>query len=114
LQVAALATLREAVDEQPSLPLALDPLDWWAKQHTLSSLYPLVQLFLGIPASNASAERLFSSSGFLCEGRDRLELQTLEHLAVIRHFMLSSEMDDGREELMGQLINHLATLISNK
>jgi hypothetical protein len=107
LQMALVTTLREAMNDHEAFPMSCNPLDWWAKQDTLSPLYPLVQLFLGIPASNASAERLFSSSGFLSEGRDRLDLQTLEHLAVIRHFMLSSENANGRQELIDHLVEKL-------
>lgn len=67
-----------------------DPLQWWSRQEHYRLLWPLARMFLGIPASNTSAERLFSSAGWLADGRENLEITTLEDLAVIRHFLLTN------------------------
>ena len=72
------------------LPQDSDPLVWWQEQDTFRLLWPLARMILGIPAANTSAERLFSSAGFLATDRDSLEVSTLEDLAIVRHFMVTS------------------------
>ena len=64
----------------------LDPLGWWSspEQDGLSGLKPVVQAILCIPASTAAAERSFSNTQFVAEGRENLSGETIEHLAVIR------------------------------
>lgn len=86
-----------------------DPLQWWSAQENFRLLWPLARMVLGIPASNASAERLFSSAGFLAEGRDRLEIDTLEELAVVRHFQLSSPRPE-REALIASMTERMDEL----
>jgi hypothetical protein len=53
-----------------------------------SYLYPLVRLLFATPASSASAERVFSSAGFLQSGRERLTTQHLKQLTVLRDYVL--------------------------
>ncbi|KAL1499439.1 hypothetical protein AB1Y20_011643 [Prymnesium parvum] len=44
----------------PDAPMATDILDWWAKhQTTFPNLSVMAQQYLGVPATSASAERLF-------------------------------------------------------
>ncbi len=64
-------------------------------------------MMLGIPASNTSAERLFSSSGFLSDGRATLHIETLEHLVVVRHFLLTVEYEAERERLIATMMQRL-------
>ncbi|KAL1510815.1 hypothetical protein AB1Y20_007099 [Prymnesium parvum] len=48
----------------PDAPMATDILDWWAKhQTTFPNLSVMAQQYLGVPATSASAERLFSIAG---------------------------------------------------
>jgi hypothetical protein len=101
-----LRTLRSALEKQP-LPLAGDPLQWWRKQVTFSAFFPYVRAVLGVPASNTTAERLFSSTGFLSDGRPNLHIETLEHLAIVRHFLLTVEFDDEREDLIDAMMQRL-------
>jgi hypothetical protein len=101
-----LKDLRAALEEQP-LELSADPLQWWSKQVTFSALFPYVRMVLGVPASNTSAERLFSSSGFLSDGRPNLHVETLEHLAIVRHFLLTVEFEAERDELICAMMKRM-------
>lgn len=60
---------------------------WWkdlppTSQHAF--LAPLARMYLAIPATSASAESAFSSTGFLLDGRERLTTEHLEMQLVIR------------------------------
>lgn len=59
--------------------------DWATTSYRLTA--PLARMYFTIPASSASAERAFSNSGFLQEGRERLTSKHLEQLAVCRDFV---------------------------
>ncbi|MGH2639926.1 MAG: hAT transposon family protein [Rhabdochlamydiaceae bacterium] len=82
----------------------VDPLQWWSQQTMLSALAPVVRMLLCIPASNAAAERSFSSAGFLSEDRERLNSNTLEELAVIRHYVLQHQDEQEQENLISQML----------
>jgi hypothetical protein len=98
--------LRTAVEKEP-LQLDEDPLQWWRKQVAFAPLFPFVRMVLGVPASNTSAERLFSSSGFLSDGRPNLHIETLEHLAIVRHFLLTVEYESERDVLIAAMMTRL-------
>jgi hypothetical protein len=82
-------------------------LQWWRKQISFAPLFPFVRMVLGVPASNTSAERLFSSSGFLSADRSTLHIDTLEHLAIVRHFLLTVEYEAEREQLIDAMMRRL-------
>jgi hypothetical protein len=105
-QRALLAAARAAVEQEP-LGIGADPLQWWKKQPVFVPLFPFIRMMLGIPASNTSAERLFSSSGFLSDGRATLHIETLEHLVVVRHFLLTVEYEAERERLIATMMQRL-------
>jgi hypothetical protein len=104
--MAQIHIVRETVEQSP-ISMEFDPMLWWAKQDAYAQLFPLVRMLLGIPASNASAERLFSSAGFLADGRDRLEIQTLEWLTIIRHFLVAAQHTSERAELIQKMLKGL-------
>lgn len=106
LQNTLLAVARKVLQQQP-LEMAEDPLKWWSKQALLAPLFPYVRMVLGVPASNTSAERLFSSSGYLSEGRSTLQIETLEQLVVVRHFLLTVEYEGEREHLIQAMMQKL-------
>jgi hypothetical protein len=50
--------------EQPAVPMNTDPLEWWsANEINFPALSVMVQQYLGVPATSASPERLFSLAG---------------------------------------------------
>jgi hypothetical protein len=60
---------------------------WWKELPATSQhvfLAPLARMYLSIPATSASAESAFSSTGFLLEGRERLTTEHLEMQMIIR------------------------------
>jgi len=60
---------------------------WWKELPATSQhvfLHPLARMYLAIPATSASAESAFSSTGFLLEGRERLTTEHLEMQMIIR------------------------------
>lgn len=86
-----------------------DPLAWWSSLEDYRLLWPLARMMLGIPASNTAAERLFSNAGWLAEGRENLAITTLEDLATVRHFLVTSTEAD-----VEQLIVDLAGTIEEE
>lgn len=69
--------------------LSIPPLEWWAKEHTRRQfpyLSGVARRLLSIPASSASAERVFSQAGLtLGDLRQRMGTGTLEDLMVIKY-----------------------------
>jgi hypothetical protein len=55
------------------------PLEWWRKQDKSKSLpkpmKEMIQSFLNIPAASSLVERMFSSTGFVSEGRPLLSVK---------------------------------------
>jgi hypothetical protein len=103
----AVRTLFENPRSRASLQ-QVNPIQWWKSQHHFSALYPLVKLLLCIPASNAAAERAFSSAGFLSSGREQLSIENLERYAMIRHYLLKDEDESSREQLLHKLLQKIS------
>jgi hypothetical protein len=71
-----------------------DAVAWWRENATaglgvLSTLAPLAQMYLAIPASSTGLERTFSSAAFLNTGRERLLPENLDAQVVIHGWILS-------------------------
>ena len=66
--------------------LQLDPLEYWISvQHCYPFLFPVACDVLSIPASSASVERVFSTSGEVTRGkRNRLTDRMLERETMLR------------------------------
>eukprot|EP01102_Stenamoeba_stenopodia_P002000 TRINITY_DN117_c0_g1_i1.p1 TRINITY_DN117_c0_g1~~TRINITY_DN117_c0_g1_i1.p1 ORF type:complete len:507 (-),score=77.21 TRINITY_DN117_c0_g1_i1:198-1718(-) len=65
-----------------------DPLTFWTNpENNVLHLIPVVQKFLCVPPSSATAERSFSSTKFLQKGRPQLKPENLGKVAVVRNFM---------------------------
>jgi hypothetical protein len=69
--------------------LAMDPLEWWrANEKKYGALAHVARSMLGVPATSASAERIFSLAGFVSSGRranmsaDSLELAATTQSAL--------------------------------
>ncbi|HYN44464.1 MAG TPA: hAT transposon family protein [Candidatus Limnocylindrales bacterium] len=83
-----------------------DPLLFWPKQQDLASLFPVVKMYLSIPASSADNERGFSSAGFLLSDlRTRLLMDHFIQEFRLRQFILSGpnssqHSKEGRENKM--------------
>jgi len=61
---------------------------WKAFKESISKdLSMLVRGILSIPASTGRVERLFSSTGFIENGRENMSTDTLEMHAIIRDYM---------------------------
>ena len=72
-----------------------DVTTFWVKESNgLWALIPLVQKLLSIPATSAAAERSFSSTSFLQQGRTQLEPANLEKLAVVRNFIAQPQFNE--------------------
>jgi len=85
----------------------VNPLKLWSEQCSFAALAPFVRMLLGIPASNASAERSFSSAGFISQRRENLSIHTLEQMSIIRHHLLQGESESEREALFADMIESL-------
>jgi len=81
-----------------------DPLDWWRRQG-LPQLWPLAKMLLAIPAANASAERTFSDSGFLAEGREHMHMDTLEMLSIVRHYLVQDRVGAKAGALVKEMLD---------
>ena len=77
----------------PDAPIDADPLEWWPKhQDTLPNLSLMAQQHLGVPASSASVERLFSLAGQdFCAKRQAMSETTLESLMWARAYLKDNE-----------------------
>ena len=66
----------------PDAHLVADPLEWWPRhEKLLPSLSRMARQFLGVPASSAAVERLFSGVGKdFAKQRQGMTEQTLEEI----------------------------------
>ena len=72
--------------EMPDEPMSVDVLEWWAaKEAILPHLSRMARQYLGVPATSASAERLFSIAGRAYDDlRQRMGEEMLEILMWAR------------------------------
>ena len=72
--------------ELPAAPMKTDPLEWWAENEIdFPALSIMARQYLGIPATSASAERLFSIAGRAFDDlRQHMKEQMLEMLMWAR------------------------------
>lgn len=70
----------------------MSPSEFWKafESENGKDISSLVRGILSIPASTARVERVFSSTGFIEDGREQMSIDTLEMHAIIRDFMKSS------------------------
>lgn len=70
----------------PDASLCTDPLKWWPMhEKLLPNLSRMARQFLGVPASSASVERMFSGVGKdFCKSRQAMTEETLEELTWAR------------------------------
>ena len=68
--------------ELPAAPMNTDPFEWWAANEiNFPALSVMVRQYLGVPATSASAERLFSFAGRAFDDlRQGMKEETLEIL----------------------------------
>ena len=73
----------------PDASLDTDPLEWWPKhEKLLPSLSRMARQFLGVPASSAAVERLFSGVGQdFCKQRQAMSEETLEEVTRARSYV---------------------------
>jgi len=77
----------------------MDPLSWW---RTNASKFPILAImarnYLAIPATSASSERVFSTTGnIVTRNRNRLTGKTLEMLISLNKWGIAEEMKDSDE-----------------
>lgn len=84
-----LAQIRRSFEEHPASEDE-DLLAFWSKGDgaALVDVHALVQFVHSMPASSASAERLFSSLNFLNDQGQNTKIDTLANLATIREHAL--------------------------
>ena len=72
--------------ELPADPMNTDPLEWWAANEiNFPALSVMARQYLGVPATSASAERLFSLAGRAFDDlRQRMKEEMLEILMWAR------------------------------
>ena len=72
--------------ELSATPMNTDPLEWWeANEINFPVLILMVRQYLGVPATSASGERLFSLSGHAFDDlRQRMKEEMLEILMWAR------------------------------
>ena len=72
--------------ELPAAPMNTDPLEWWAANEiNFPALSVMARQYLGVPATSASAERLFSLAGRAFDDlRQRMKEEMLEILMWAR------------------------------
>ncbi len=104
-----LLDVRQTMEDEQNKELFANcaPLQWWREQQAFCALWPLVQMLLCIPASNAAAERTFSSSGFISKGRQALTVDHLEQHAMIRHHLLRLSSPADRTAIIHMLCSDL-------
>ena len=73
----------------PDASLDTDPLEWWPKhEKLLPSLSRMARQFLGVPASSAAVERLFSGiCQDFCKQRQSMSEETLEEVTWARSYI---------------------------
>jgi len=79
------------VFEKNQEPLDTDPLDYWKKQKNVQQYSSIIQMMLAIPATTAETERSFSSTGFLCDGRENMSLVEIEKSAIVRALLKKTD-----------------------
>ena len=63
-QVSRVKSEAHRYQELPAAPMNTDPLEWWAANEiNFPALSVMARQYLGVPATSASAERLFSLAG---------------------------------------------------
>jgi hypothetical protein len=91
---------------------SLDLIGWWKDTagEQVKPLWPLIQRVLCVPASSASAERLFSSLKFLNDEGGHTMISTLADLATIRETM---KLDDTSfAQLMNMIVSYEAARVA--
>jgi hypothetical protein len=76
-------------------------------------LAPVVRMIMSMPASSASAERAFSTSGRICSPfRNRLAPSAVEQLTVLHHFisMLKRHNTNAVRDFCSKFFNHLQAM----
>ena len=70
---------------QPSTSSDENPLEWWRlRAPILPLLSRVARRYLGIPATSCASERVFSSSGLICNAkRSRLTTENVETLVFL-------------------------------
>ena len=73
----------------PDATLATDPLEWWPRhEKLLPALSRMARQFLGVPASSAAVERLFSGVGQdFSKQRQSMTEETLEEVTWARSYI---------------------------
>lgn len=87
-----LVLVRKQFEEHPEDP-SIDLIEYWKTRagDAVKCLWPLIQRVLCVPASSASAERLFSCLKFLNDSGGHTQISTLANLAAIREVMKRDE-----------------------
>ena len=85
-QVSMVKSVAHQYLELPADPMNTDPLEWWAANEiNFPALSIMARQYLGVPATSASAERLFSLAGRAFDDlRQRMKEETLEILVWAR------------------------------
>lgn len=75
-------------------------LEWWEDhKNSFPNLYKLARFVHSIPASSASAERIFSSAGKVCASRPNLRSEMLDHVLFLKsNFDLLNEVKKKQNE----------------
>ena len=70
---------------QPEASSGVNPLDWWkTRAAMLPLLSQIARRYLGIPATSCASERVFSSSGLICNAkRSTLNADNVEMLVFL-------------------------------
>lgn len=90
--------------------LGFSALEWWKQQFHLNLLFPIVKMFLAIPATSAPAERLFSAAGQI-QQRYNMNPDTLESFTIIRDYIRSESFNF--EDLMKKVFERGRILAEN-
>merc|ERR1711879_387484 len=71
-------------EAKPKVEKTVDICDWWSKQEDLPTLRKVAREILCIPASSSKSERVFSTSGKVCNDRRmRLKPSMVEDLTIM-------------------------------
>jgi hypothetical protein len=70
-----------------------DPLLWWKAKSDFTLIHDGVKMILSVPASSASSERVFSSSGLIMNvTRNRLNPNLLEQMTILRMWLRTKNL----------------------
>jgi hypothetical protein len=85
-QVSRIKSEAQQYLELPAVPMNTDPLEWWeANEINFPALIVMALQYLGVPATSASAERLFSLAGRAFDDlRQKMKEEMLEILMWAR------------------------------